>query len=170
MALLKYTGLRIVIFVVIAALLYAVGVRNLFVNAMLAILLSGVLSLFLLDRVREDAGATLERRWGAHPMQRISDRMDASARAEDEADDAARAAQSGQATRRTGCRAPRRPRRTRPRRPPPPDPPFAVPQCTFFDMWRPQLAPQPELRSPGLRKRSLRDRKRGVGVVHHATS
>jgi hypothetical protein len=94
MAFLKYMGLRLALFVAVAALLYAVGIRNLFVNAMLAILISGVASLFVLDRVRDEAGASLERKIGRSPMQRISDRMNAATTAEDEADDAARAARA----------------------------------------------------------------------------
>jgi hypothetical protein len=94
MALVKYAGLRIALFVAVAALLYAVGVRSLFVNAIIAILISGVASLFLLDRVRNEAGASLEHKVGRNPIQRLNDRMDAAARAEDEADDAARAARA----------------------------------------------------------------------------
>lgn len=97
MALLKYVSLRLALFVVVAALLYAVGVRSLFINAMIAILISGIASLFLLDRVRNDAGVVLEQKVGGHPLHRISARMDAAARAEDEADDAARAAREAAA-------------------------------------------------------------------------
>jgi hypothetical protein len=92
MAVLKYVALRLALFFAVAALLYAVGVRNVLINAMIAILISGIASLFLLDRVRNDAGVVLEQKVSRHPLQRISERMDAAARAEDEADDAARAA------------------------------------------------------------------------------
>lgn len=98
MAVLKYTALRLLLFLAVAALLYAVGVRNLFVNAMLALLISGVVSLFVLDRARNEVSAGIERRIGDRPgvFTRINARIDAATRAEDAADDAARAHRPGE--------------------------------------------------------------------------
>jgi hypothetical protein len=83
MALLKYTVLRLAVFVVVAAGLYLVGVRNLWVNALLAILISGAISLVLLDRVRNEAGLSVSRIWQS---------LESATTAEDAADDAARSA------------------------------------------------------------------------------
>ena len=82
MAVLKYTALRLLLFLAVAALLYAVGVRNLFVNAMLALLISGLVSLFVLDRARNEVSAGIERRIGDRPglFTRINARIDAATR------------------------------------------------------------------------------------------
>jgi hypothetical protein len=81
MALLKYTVLRLALFVAVAAGLYVVGVRNLWFNALFAILISGALSLVLLDRVRNDAGVSVGL---------LAQKIDTATTAEDDADDAAR--------------------------------------------------------------------------------
>jgi hypothetical protein len=88
-----YTVLRLAVFAAVAAVLYAVGVRNLWFNLMLAILISGLISLIALERFRIEAGVSLERRGGLrNPFAGMKQRIEARTRAEDAADDAARAA------------------------------------------------------------------------------
>ena len=60
-AFLVYTGSRVAVFVAVVGLLYGVGVRGLVV-IFIALVLSGVLSYFLLDRQRAAFAAAVERR------------------------------------------------------------------------------------------------------------
>ena len=94
MALLRYTALRVALFLGTAIVLYLVGVKDLFVCALIGILVSGLVSLVLLRNVRSQIGSAKEKEpkgpWKS-PLARISDRMDQAAAAEDEADDADRA-------------------------------------------------------------------------------
>lgn len=94
MALLRYTALRVSLFLATAIALYLVGVKDVFVCALIGILVSGLVSLVLLRNVRSQIGAGKDKEskgpWKS-PLARISDRMDQAAAAEDEADDAARA-------------------------------------------------------------------------------
>ncbi len=94
MALLRYTALRVALFLATAIALYLVGVKDVFVCALIGILVSGLVSLVLLRNVRSQIGSAKEKEpkgpWKS-PLARISDRMDQAAAAEDEADDAARA-------------------------------------------------------------------------------
>ncbi|MEI6364630.1 MAG: DUF4229 domain-containing protein [Actinomycetes bacterium] len=94
MALLRYTALRIALFLGTAIVLYVVGVKDVFVCALIGILVSGLVSLVLLRNVRSQIGVRKDKEpkgpWKS-PLGRISDRMDQAAAAEDAADDAARA-------------------------------------------------------------------------------
>ena len=94
MALLRYTALRVALFLGTAIVLYLVGVKDVFVCALIGILVSGLVSLVLLRKVRSQIGSAKEKEpkgpWKS-PIARISDRIDQAAAAEDEADDAARA-------------------------------------------------------------------------------
>ncbi|MEI7647691.1 MAG: DUF4229 domain-containing protein [Actinomycetes bacterium] len=94
MALLRYTALRIALFLGTAIVLYALGVKDVFVCALIGILVSGLVSLVLLRNVRSQIGVRKDKEpkgpWKS-PLGRISDRMDQAAAAEDAADDAARA-------------------------------------------------------------------------------
>jgi len=93
-ALLRYTALRIALFLGTAIVLYVVGVKDVFVCALIGILVSGLVSLVLLRNVRSQIGVRKDKEpkgpWKS-PLGRISDRMDQAAAAEDAADDAARA-------------------------------------------------------------------------------
>jgi len=93
-ALLRYTALRIALFLATAIALYLVGVKDVFVCALIGILVSGLVSLVLLRNVRSQIGVRKDKEpkgpWKS-PLGRISDRMDQAAAAEDAADDAARA-------------------------------------------------------------------------------
>ena len=62
MALLRYTTLRLALFLGTAALLYLVGIRNLFICALVAILVSGLVSVVALKRVRSEVGASISRK------------------------------------------------------------------------------------------------------------
>lgn len=77
MALLRYTALRLLIFVVVVALLWIVGLRG-FVLLLFALLLSGVVSLFVLNRSRDAVSTALVNR-----QQRIKQRMVERTAAED---------------------------------------------------------------------------------------
>ena len=70
------------------------GIKDLFLCALIGILVSGLVSLVILRNVRSQIGASKGHKpkgpWKS-PLGRISDRIDESASAEDEADDAARA-------------------------------------------------------------------------------
>ena len=94
MALLRYTALRVALFLGMAIALYLVGVKDLFLCALIGIMVSGLVSLVILRNVRSQIGASKGHKpkgpWKS-PLGRISDRIDESASAEDEADDAARA-------------------------------------------------------------------------------
>jgi uncharacterized membrane protein len=62
MALVRYTALRFVVFLVVAALLWIFGLRG-FWLVLVAILLSGFVSLFVLNRSRDEVSAAfVERR------------------------------------------------------------------------------------------------------------
>lgn len=91
----RYTLLRVLLFVVVAALLFASGARD-FTLLVLAIVLSGLVSLVLLrrprDRVVEDVAGRIENRGPRTGlMGRISRRIEEANRAEDEAVAAAEA-------------------------------------------------------------------------------
>jgi hypothetical protein len=95
MALLRYTALRVALFLATAAVLYLVGVRDLLVCALVAILVSGLISVVALKGVRSEVvvrapKAKRERTPRQSPFKRLSERIDAAARAEDEADDVER--------------------------------------------------------------------------------
>lgn len=85
MAFLKYTFLRLLVFAVIAALLYLMGLRQWFLLLPVAIFVSGVFSIFVLNRTRAEASASLSNRLSA-----IRKRLDEATVAEDEWDDAQR--------------------------------------------------------------------------------
>jgi hypothetical protein len=72
MALLRYTPLRILLFLVVAALLWIVGVRG-FWLLLLAIFVSGVASVFVLSRSRDAASASLANRV-SHVRRRMNER------------------------------------------------------------------------------------------------
>jgi fatty acid desaturase len=77
-AFLAYTGLRLLVFAVAVVLLWLVGARGLLLLA-LAVLISGIASIVLLSRQRDALSSSMVSRW-----RRINDRIDASARREDE--------------------------------------------------------------------------------------
>ena len=80
---LRYTLLRLLLLLVCAALLWVVGLRGLWL-ALLAVLLSGIISAFALVRQRDRASATLDDR-----LRRINARIDerAAAEADDDPED-----------------------------------------------------------------------------------
>jgi hypothetical protein len=86
MAFLRYTLLRILLFVVVAALLWIVGVRG-FWLLLLAIFGSGVVSVFVLSRSRDAASASL-----ANRVSKVRWRMRERTAAEDAWDDQRRGA------------------------------------------------------------------------------
>jgi membrane protein implicated in regulation of membrane protease activity len=95
MALVRYTALRFLVFAVVAALLWIFGLRD-FWLLLVAILLSGFVSLFVLNRSRDElSSAYLERR------EKIKKRMAERAAAEDAWNDRVRGA-SGDAESETG--------------------------------------------------------------------
>lgn len=61
MALLRYTALRVLVFGVVLALLWLVGLRG-FLLLLTALLVSGIASLFVLRRSRDQLSASLDRR------------------------------------------------------------------------------------------------------------
>lgn len=79
---LRYTGLRVALFAAVGSALYLVGVRGLPL-LVLAVLLSGLVSLFALNRQRDAAAANIER-----GMARRRARQRAADEALDEAEDA----------------------------------------------------------------------------------
>lgn len=85
MAFLRYTVLRVLLFLAVAALLWIVGIRGLWL-VMFAILGSGIISVFALSRSRDAASAAL-----ANRMSTIKGRMAERASAEDAWDDEQRA-------------------------------------------------------------------------------
>lgn len=85
MVILRYTLLRVLVFGVVAALLWLVGLRG-FVLLLAAVLLSGILSMFVLSRSRDRLSSSLDRR-----LSTIKDRSNH----EDAWDDARRAEQEG---------------------------------------------------------------------------
>ena len=87
MSLLYYTLLRILMLVTVGGLAYALGMRGILL-LIVAFLGSGIISYFVLDRIRNNAGRQL----GGF-FHRINDRIDTATRAEDdEEDDATRTA------------------------------------------------------------------------------
>ncbi len=80
-AFLVYTGLRLAMFAVVLVLLWLVGARGLLLLA-LAVLVSGIISVVLLSGQRDALSSSLVTRWRS-----INDRLDASARREDETHD-----------------------------------------------------------------------------------
>lgn len=95
MALVRYTALRFLVFAVVAALLWIFGLRD-FWLLLVAILLSGFVSLFVLNRSRDElSSAYLERR------EKIKKRTAERAAAEDAWNDRVRGA-SGDAESETG--------------------------------------------------------------------
>jgi hypothetical protein len=86
MAFVRYTLLRVLLFVVVAALLWIVGLRGLWL-VMFAILISGMISIFALSKSRDAASVSLSNR-----LSTIKRRMDERAAAEDVWDERQRAA------------------------------------------------------------------------------
>lgn len=72
-----YTGLRVLLLLAVGALLYVVGARG-FLLVLLAFLISGALSLILLDKPRGEMSAGFGRMMG-----RMNDKIDANAAKED---------------------------------------------------------------------------------------
>jgi hypothetical protein len=85
MAFLRYTLLRVLLFLVVAALLWIVGIRGVWL-VMFAILGSGIISVFALSRSRDAASVAL-----ANRMSTIKSRMAERTAAEDAWDDRQRA-------------------------------------------------------------------------------
>jgi len=79
-ALLRYTVIRIAIFAAVAGVLWLVGIRaNTLLLVALALVISGFISLFTLNRSRDAASTSV-----SGVFQRMNQRIDESARAEDE--------------------------------------------------------------------------------------
>jgi len=77
--LLRYTAIRLVLFIAVTAVLWLVGIRaNLFFLLALGLVISGFISLFALNRTRDDASVSVS---GA--FSRINRRIEQSATAED---------------------------------------------------------------------------------------
>ena len=89
MAFLRYTLLRVLLFLVVAALLWIVGIRGVWL-VMFAILGSGIISVFALSRSRDAASVVL-----ANRMSTIKSRMAERTAAEDVWDDRQRAITEG---------------------------------------------------------------------------
>jgi Protein of unknown function (DUF4229) len=87
MAFLRYTLLRVLLLVVVAALLWIMGLRGLWL-VMFAILGSGMISIFALSRCRDAASVSLSN-W----LSKFKRRIDERAAAEDAWDEHQRAAQ-----------------------------------------------------------------------------
>jgi hypothetical protein len=86
MALVRYTALRFLVFAVVAALLWIFGLRGYWL-LLVAVLLSGFVSLFVLNRSRDELSAAyVERR------EKIKQRMAERAAAEDAWNDEVRGA------------------------------------------------------------------------------
>lgn len=79
MALLKYTLLRLALLAVTAGVFYLVGLRD-WILLFVAFLVSGVISIFLLNRARDDVSTSLAQR-----QQAINDRLDEPAAGESSA-------------------------------------------------------------------------------------
>jgi len=77
MAILKYTTLRLLLFVAAAALLYLVGLRG-FLLLIVALLVSGMVSLVVLSRSRDDVSSAI-----SHRVSEVNRRIDERAAAED---------------------------------------------------------------------------------------
>lgn len=85
MAFLRYTLLRVLVFVVVTVLLWIVGLRELWLLLLAAVFLSGVVSIFVLSKSRDDASAALDRR-----MSEVKRRLTERTAAEDAWNDAER--------------------------------------------------------------------------------
>lgn len=88
MAFLRYTTLRLLLFAVVAALLWIVGIRD-FWLLLFALLLSGIISLFVLSRSRDELSASLVNR-----RERVKQRMAEQTAAEDQWNDQVRRAEN----------------------------------------------------------------------------
>lgn len=84
MTLLKYFLLRVLVFAAVAALLALVGLRGWWL-LLIAVVVSGLISIFALNRTRDEVSTSLSDRLSA-----IRNRIDESTRAEDDWDDAQR--------------------------------------------------------------------------------
>jgi hypothetical protein len=82
MAFAKYTLMRVLVFAVVAGLLYVVGVRAAYILIPLAIFLSGLFSIFVLNHTRDEASASLSNR-----LSTIKGRLEDATRAEDDWDE-----------------------------------------------------------------------------------
>ncbi|HEX6577703.1 MAG TPA: DUF4229 domain-containing protein [Jiangellaceae bacterium] len=89
MALLRYTLLRVLLFLVVAALLWIAGMRG-FWLLLIAIFVSGVVSVFVLSRSRDAASASL-----ANRVSEVRRRMQQRTAAEDAWDEQRRAGSDG---------------------------------------------------------------------------
>ena len=90
--LLRYTAYRVLVFVIALAVLYLLGART-FLLAALAVIVSGLVSLVVLDRQRDGAALTVGKALG-----RVNHRIEAGKRKEDEdTDEAAAPEDTGQA-------------------------------------------------------------------------
>jgi hypothetical protein len=87
MALLRYTLLRAGVFVAVAALLWLIGIREIFWLLLIALFASGIISIFVLRKSRDDVSSALVNRTTAIKA-KLSDRSNA----EDAWDDARRRA------------------------------------------------------------------------------
>ncbi len=88
MAFLRYTLLRVLLFLAVAALLWIVGLRDLWL-VLFAILGSGIISIFALSKSRDAASVAL-----ANRVSKIKRRMDERTAAEDAWDEQQRAGQA----------------------------------------------------------------------------
>jgi hypothetical protein len=70
----RYTAARFGLFVAVGAVGYAAGLRNLLFLLVLALLVSGVLSYFLLTRARVSFSEAVARRWQHRSRHPIADR------------------------------------------------------------------------------------------------
>jgi len=75
---LVYTALRLLLLAVTAGVLYLLGLRNILLLLVFAFLISGVISIFVLNRRREVAAVEV-----VTAVQKVNHRIDESARAED---------------------------------------------------------------------------------------
>ena len=79
---LVYTGLRLLLLAVTAGVLWLIGLRQPLILLVFAFLISGVISVFALNRRREVAAVEV-----VSAVQKVNQRIDASASAEDAPDD-----------------------------------------------------------------------------------
>jgi uncharacterized membrane protein len=89
MALLRYTLLRVLLLLVVAALLWIAGMRG-FWLLLVAIFVSGVVSVFVLSRSRDAASASV-----ANRVSQVRQRMNERTAAEDAWDEQHRAGSDG---------------------------------------------------------------------------
>lgn len=81
LAFIRYSTLRLALLIAVGAVLYLLGLHGVWLLAV-ALVLSGVLSLFVLDRQRDDLGRSV-----GNVFTRINERIDANTRSEDFDDD-----------------------------------------------------------------------------------